>query len=72
VDARIADSAFNALPGSQREELLTRLESVRVNQSPIPRLRFANAQWVKPKLTAKVRHLAGDKYIRHATVRAFD
>ena len=35
-----AGTAFMALPGSERDKLLTRLESVRVNQSPVPRLRF--------------------------------
>jgi len=31
-----------------------------------------NAQWVKPQLTARVRHLSGSDYLRHATVRTID
>jgi len=31
-----------------------------------------DAQWVEPKLTAKVRHLAGAKYLRHAVVKALE
>jgi hypothetical protein len=27
------------------------------------------AQWVKPQLVARVRHLAGAKHLRHGTVR---
>jgi hypothetical protein len=33
-------------------------------------LRMKGAQWVAPKLTARVRHLAGAKYLRHAVVKA--
>jgi len=36
----------------------------------IQALRMKGAQWVEPKLTAKVRHLAGAKYLRHAVVKA--
>jgi hypothetical protein len=28
-----------------------------------------DAEWVEPKLTARVRHLAGAKYLRHAVVK---
>ena len=65
-------SAFIALPGSERDELLTLLESVRVNRSPIPRLRLASAQWVKPEIKARVRYLAGTKSLRHGTLRGFN
>lgn len=65
-----AGSAFIALPASERDELLTRLESVSVANAPIPGLRFAKAQWVRPQLKARVRHLAGTKYVRHGTVRS--
>jgi len=30
---------------------------------------MASAQWVKPQLVARVRHLAGSKNLRHGTVR---
>jgi bifunctional non-homologous end joining protein LigD len=36
-----AGSAFVALPGSERGELLTRLDSARVDSSPVPQLRVA-------------------------------
>ena len=37
----------------------------------VPRLRFANAQWVKPHLKARVHHLAGSQNLRHGTLRGF-
>ena len=66
-----AGSAFITLPAAEREELLARLESARIAQPPIPRLRFAHAQWTKPQIKARVRHLAGVKNLRHATLRGF-
>jgi bifunctional non-homologous end joining protein LigD len=66
---RYAGSAFIALSGGERDELSARLH--KVPRSPIPKLRFPDAQWVKPQLMARVRHLSGTSYIRHGTVRGF-
>jgi DNA ligase D-like protein (predicted ligase) len=65
---RYAGSAFIALSGTDRAELAVRLK--KLERCPIPKLRFPDAQWVKP-LKARVRHLSGSGYLRHATVRAF-
>jgi bifunctional non-homologous end joining protein LigD len=65
-----AGSAFIALSGTERAELSARLVAGKLQQSPIPKLRFADAQWVKPHLKARVRHLSGSGYLRHGTVRA--
>jgi bifunctional non-homologous end joining protein LigD len=62
-----AGSAFIALSGVERNELSARLS--KLDRCPIPKLRFPDAQWVKPQLMARVRHLSGTSYIRHATVR---
>ena len=35
-----------------------------------PWLRNRKAQWVKPMLSMRVKHLAGSRLLRHATVRA--
>ena len=64
---RYAGSAFIALSGTDRAELAVRLK--KLEHCPIPKLRFPDAQWVKPLLTARVRHLSGTGYLRHATVR---
>jgi len=59
----------DALSGTDRAELAVRLK--KLEYCPIPKLRFPDAQWVKPLLKARVRHLLGTGYLRHATVRAF-
>jgi bifunctional non-homologous end joining protein LigD len=64
-----AGSAFIALPGTERAELDARLQMSKLERCPIPKLRFPDAQWVKPQLMARVRHLSGTNYLRHATVR---
>jgi bifunctional non-homologous end joining protein LigD len=66
-----AGSAFIAISGTERAELSACLQRSKLERCPIAGLRFPDAQWVKPQLTARVRHLAGAKYLRHATVRAF-
>jgi bifunctional non-homologous end joining protein LigD len=66
-----AGSAFIALSATERDELGARLKMSRLERCPIPKLRFPDAQWVKPQLTARVRHLSGMSYIRHGTVRGF-
>jgi len=64
-----AGSAFIALSGNKRHELSARLAMSELEHSPIPKLRFADAHWVKPQLTARVRYLAGSSYLLHATLR---
>ena len=66
-----AGSAFIALSAHEREALKARLKTSKVERCPIPKLRFRDAEWVKPQLLARVRHLAGVKYLRHGTVRGF-
>jgi len=66
---RYAGSAFIALSGTDRAELTVRLK--KLEHCPIPKLRFPDAQWVKPQVMARVRHLGASKYLRHGTVRGF-
>ena len=66
-----AGSAFISLSSTERDELRARLAMSRVERSPVPKLRFPDAQWVRPQLMARVRNLLGTSYIRHGTVRAF-
>jgi len=66
-----AGSAFIALSGDERNEPSARLQTSKLERCPIPKLRFPDAQWVKPHLMSRVRHLAGAKYLRHGTVRGF-
>ncbi len=64
-------SAFIALAGNERDKLRARLEVNKVERCQLARFRFPDAQWVKPQLMARVRHLAGTKYLRHGTLRGF-
>jgi bifunctional non-homologous end joining protein LigD len=64
-----AGAAFIALPSEERDELTARLEAITTELPAIPRLRLKGAQWVKPDIIARVRHLAGAKSLRHGTVR---
>ena len=66
-----AGSAYIALSSADRRELSARLQMKKVERCPIPKLRFPDAQWVKPQLKARVRHLSGSDYLRHATVKGF-
>jgi hypothetical protein len=43
-----------------------------VVKRPLGRFRMPSAQWVKPQFVARVRHLAGAKTLRHATVRGIN
>ena len=65
-------SAFIALSAHEREALKARLKTSKVERCPIPKLRFPDAEWVKPQLMARVRHLAGAKYLRHAVVKTLE
>jgi ATP-dependent DNA ligase len=47
-----AGSAFIALSGSERAELSVRLQMSKSERCPIPKLKFPDAQWVKPQLMA--------------------
>jgi bifunctional non-homologous end joining protein LigD len=68
---RYAGSAFITLSGIERAKLSARIQMSKLDRCPIPKLRFPDAQWVKPQLKARVRHLSGTSYIRHGTVRGF-
>ena len=64
-------SAFIALAGNERDKLSAHLEVNKVERCAIARFRIPDAQWVKPKIVVRVRHLAGTNYLRHGTVRGF-
>jgi ATP-dependent DNA ligase len=53
-----AGAAFIGLRGDEWHDLRERLKQNAIARSPLPGLRMKDAQWVEPKLTAKVRHLA--------------
>ena len=63
-------SAFLGLPLDAKEDLQIRLAALGTDQAPIAGLRSKTAQWAKPELVVRVRHLAGPKRLRHATVKS--
>jgi len=67
-----AGAAFIGLRSDEWHDLRERLKQSAIARSPLPGLRIKDAQWVEPRLTAKVRHLAGAKYLRHAVVRTLE
>ena len=74
-----AGAAFIALPGDERAQFFAEVE--RLTFAEVERLTaswaaFKNSQmqdvkWCHPKLTVEVKHLAGSKTLRHATVKRF-
>jgi bifunctional non-homologous end joining protein LigD len=65
-------AAFIGLRGDAWDAFSERLKHLAVKSAPLSGLRMKGARWVEPRLTAKVRHLAGAKYLRHAVVKALD
>ena len=65
-----AGAAFLALNEDARKELKAKMASVAQEHPTFPWLRNRKAQWVKPQLKLRVKHLAGAHLLRHATVRA--
>ena len=65
-----AGAAFLALTEDDRKELKAKLAPLAQEHPVFPWLRNRQAQWVKPKLKLGVKHLAGARLLRHATVKA--
>jgi DNA ligase D-like protein (predicted ligase) len=67
-----AGAAFLGLSTEAREELQIRLQVLSSEHSPLPGFRSRTAQWAKPELFVRVRHLAGVKTLRHAIVKSIE
>jgi len=61
--------AFIALDGDERREFLAEVERLTGAWAAFKSLRQSNTSWCEPKLTVLVKHLAGSKTVRHATVK---
>jgi bifunctional non-homologous end joining protein LigD len=64
-----AGAAFIALDDMARESLLAQLERLGTSRAPFKASRLIDAKWYQPKLSVRVKHLAGSTTLRHATVR---
>ena len=65
-----AGAAFLSLNEAARKELKAKLAPLAQEHPAFPWLRNRKAQWVKPSLNMRVKHLAGARLLRHATVKA--
>jgi bifunctional non-homologous end joining protein LigD len=65
-----AGAAFIALGDEARTEFLAEVERLTTSWAAFKSSRLTDVKWCQPKLTVRVKHLAGSKTLRHATVRA--
>ena len=66
-----AGAAFIALAGNERTRFFAELERLATSWAAFKSSRLMDVKWCHPKLTVEVKHLAGSKTLRHATVRNF-
>ena len=64
-----AGAAFIALGDEARTEFIAEVERLTSSWAAFKSSRRADVKWCQPKLTVRVKHLAGSKTLRHATVR---
>jgi bifunctional non-homologous end joining protein LigD len=64
-----AGAAFIALAGEERTRFFAELERLATSWAAFKSSRLMDVKWCHPKLVVEVKHLAGSKTLRHATVR---
>jgi bifunctional non-homologous end joining protein LigD len=64
-----AGAAFIALADDARTDFLLEVERLATSWAAFKTSRLSDVKWCEPKLTVRVRHLAGSKTLRHATVK---
>ena len=64
-----AGAAFIAMGGDERIEFLSEVQRLTTSWAAFKSTRLTDAKWCEPKLKVRVKHLAGSKTLRHATVR---
>src|SRR6476660_3541713 len=67
-----AGAAFIALAGDARAEFFAAMERLTTSWAAFKTSRLTDVKWCQPKLAVRVKHLAGSKMLRHATVRGFE
>ena len=66
-----AGAAFIALGGAERVRFFAELERLATSWAAFKSSRLMDVKWCHPKLVVEVKHLAGSKMLRHATVKAW-
>jgi bifunctional non-homologous end joining protein LigD len=64
-----AGAAFIALSGDERDQFFAEVERLRTSWALFKSSRAQDVKWCHPKLTVDVKHLAGSKMLRHASVK---
>ena len=64
-----AGPAFIALAGDERTQFFAEVERLATSWAAF-KSSMIDVKWCQPTLTVRVKHLAGSKTVRHATVRA--
>ena len=66
---KYAGAAFITLGGDERKEFLAEVERLTTSWAAFKSSRATDVKWCQPRLMVRVKHLAGSKTLRHATVR---
>jgi bifunctional non-homologous end joining protein LigD len=66
---KYAGTAFITLGGDERKEFLAEVERLTTPWGAFKSSRSGDVKWCQPRLMVRVKHLAGSKFLRHATVR---
>ena len=66
-----AGAALITLGGEERKEFLAEVERLTTSWAALKSTRGTDVKWCQPRLAVRVKHLAGSKTLRHATVRGF-
>jgi len=68
---KYAGTAFITLGGDERKEFLTEVERLTTSWATLKSARV-DVKWCQPRLVVRVKHLAGSKTLRHATVKRLE
>ena len=63
-----AGSAFATLGGAEGERFWRRAADLASDEPALKELRTCRAQWLRPEMRVRARHLKGSDKLRHATV----
>ena len=69
---KYAGAAFIALRDDERTDFLAEVERLTTSWAEFKSSRLTDAKWCSPQLRVKMKHLAGSKTLRHATVRGLE
>jgi bifunctional non-homologous end joining protein LigD len=69
---KYAGAAFITLGGDERKEFLAEVERLTTSWGALKSSGASEVKWCQPRLVVRVKHLAGSKTLRHATVKGLE